>query len=1362
MMSDDATQTGLTPAQSRAARALLGWSQTELARRASVATSTVADFERGQRSPVTNNLEALKSTFEKEQITFPPGGAVVGALPKVEVRSRVPQDRVVPVRWITESHLDQWGSSRVGQDTFPELIRRLVLAEAGYHPQLRFPSGDSVAMQGWDGETDVEVASPIIPPGHAGWELGTEKQPKEKADHDYEQRVKNPLHFVASETTFVFATLRRWAKKAEWQKARKAEGIWKDVRVIDAVDLVQWLERFPAVALWFAHQIGRLPQDVMTLEQAWREWSLSTTPPLSVSLILADRDDNATQIWQWLLKQPSVFALQADAPIEAKAFLHAAVEQYPAGYRDFYHSRTIVAANADAARALADVGTPLIIILEDAEPGLTNSLVQKGHHVFVALTVDEGVQGRALRPPIRYTVQDELMGMFQEELKQKKVSRRDIENLAHDSARSLTILRRLMPSAPGIKTPGWATKQNAPSIIPALLTGAWDESKAADKRVLESLSGQSYDDLVRELTAILQEPDSPLRKIGVAWKIASPRDAWFRLAGFLTTADLEKFGGLTADVLGSADPRFNLEPDERWRADLSGDDAAYSGLIRTGMAEVLVLLSVFGAQAKAVPHASLHAEKVVKRLLNNADAERWWSLHRQLRVLAEASPEEFLNAVDKNLAQDDPPIMKLFKEGRNDLFFGGGGEYPHLLWALEVLAWSPDYLARVTDILARLTELDPEGRLNNRPRNTFQQIFRLWHPQTFATLDQRNAVLKRLRKTYPQTAWNLLLNLYPKSHDTATDSPVPRWRDFSADELEATTHAIIIRGAQAIGGWLLQDVGTDALRWNELFERFADFAPDLRRSIVQHLVTAAPKIKNDTDRVIIQQALRKLLHHHRQFRDAGWTLQSVELETIEEAYYLFQPHDELLRIKWLFDDHHAPILQPANARDWDGNSNASDKERRQALADLVNESSVKALRDLYLMARLPSLVGRAYAQINEAENFPNIFIEALKTDGDAHWNFAYGGVWSYYEKRGDAWADKILDQAVQEKWGNLAVERFLLSLPKSEHFIDLTATIGGEVEAAYWAKLEIFQINVSTAARPRAVERLLQAKRARQTVHFAGQYVADIPSSLLIRVLTEALSDQPTGNGNESTMFAHYVTLIFEKLDNDSTLAEDVIARLEWSYLRLLEYSSRTPRALPRLLATSPDFFLQVLSTAYRGENEKGLDENGEDYEVQKSMAGQAWSLLHGWSHVPGLSEDGRTVNGAELEDWVRKARILCKKADRAAIGDQIIGQVLAHAPADDHDAVWPCTPVRELIEFTRSKDLEVGIQTGVYNKRGVTTRLPTDGGAQEREIAARYRDWSEKTRLEFPRTGAMLSEIAKTYEWDAKHHDDDADMMQW
>jgi hypothetical protein len=318
-------------------------------------------------------------------------------------------------------------------------------------------------------------------------------------------------------------------------------------------------------------------------------------------------------------------------------------------------------------------------------------------------------------------------------------------------------------------------------------------------------------------------------------------------------------------------------------------------------------------------------------------------------------------------------------------------------------------------------------------------------------------------------------------------------------------------------------------------------------------------------------------------------------------------------------------------------------------------------------------------------------------------------------------------------------------------------------ERAYWAKLEIFQINVMAAARPRVVERLLEAKRAWPTVSFAGQYAADFPSNLLVRVLTEALANQPkkATDGNEGTMFQHYVTQIFDKLDEDSTVAQGQIAGLEWSCMRVLEYSNRTPKALPKFLATSPEFFLQVLSAAYRGEDEKGLDESDEDYEIQKSMAGQAWGLLHSWAHVPGLSGDGKAVDGAELEAWVREARILSAKAGRAAVGDQIIGQMLAHAPADA-DGTWPCRPVREVIEIFRSADIETGIHTGVINKRGVTTRLPTDGGAQERDLAAQYEAWSEKTRLESPRTSALLAKIAKGYEWDAKYHDDDADFQQW
>jgi len=61
-----------SPSLCRAARGLLGWSQGELADKAKVGRSTVADFERGSRLPVTNNLIAMAKALEIGGVEFIP------------------------------------------------------------------------------------------------------------------------------------------------------------------------------------------------------------------------------------------------------------------------------------------------------------------------------------------------------------------------------------------------------------------------------------------------------------------------------------------------------------------------------------------------------------------------------------------------------------------------------------------------------------------------------------------------------------------------------------------------------------------------------------------------------------------------------------------------------------------------------------------------------------------------------------------------------------------------------------------------------------------------------------------------------------------------------------------------------------------------------------------------------------------------------------------------------------------------------------------------------------------------------------------------------------------------------------------
>ncbi|WAJ27397.1 helix-turn-helix domain-containing protein [Antarcticirhabdus aurantiaca] len=60
------------PGQSRAARGLLEWSQTNLAEAAGVSLSTVRDFESGKRTPVPNNLRAMVDALEKAGVILIP------------------------------------------------------------------------------------------------------------------------------------------------------------------------------------------------------------------------------------------------------------------------------------------------------------------------------------------------------------------------------------------------------------------------------------------------------------------------------------------------------------------------------------------------------------------------------------------------------------------------------------------------------------------------------------------------------------------------------------------------------------------------------------------------------------------------------------------------------------------------------------------------------------------------------------------------------------------------------------------------------------------------------------------------------------------------------------------------------------------------------------------------------------------------------------------------------------------------------------------------------------------------------------------------------------------------------------------
>lgn len=71
----------ITPAQCRAARGLLGWTQEELGKQAGITMRTVIAFEKGENRPQAGTMGKLVTCLQDAGIRFSEERGVVGSAP---------------------------------------------------------------------------------------------------------------------------------------------------------------------------------------------------------------------------------------------------------------------------------------------------------------------------------------------------------------------------------------------------------------------------------------------------------------------------------------------------------------------------------------------------------------------------------------------------------------------------------------------------------------------------------------------------------------------------------------------------------------------------------------------------------------------------------------------------------------------------------------------------------------------------------------------------------------------------------------------------------------------------------------------------------------------------------------------------------------------------------------------------------------------------------------------------------------------------------------------------------------------------------------------------------------------------------
>ncbi|ACD83703.1 hypothetical protein [Candidatus Methylacidiphilum infernorum] len=1258
-----------------------------------------------------------------------------------------------PFRFIDEKDLDQWAATIECRGKLAELITRLIYAEKGPEAELRFPSGEASELKGLDGLCKVQVGTIYVPGGVSVWELSTQKTIRDKANEDFEKRTRQPGSINPQESTFVFVTPCLWSKKEDWVAEKKAGRTWADVRAYDAVDLVHWIERYPGVGLWLAESLGKPFSGLRLIEEEWKKWSSSTKWSISTDLVLAGRADEAIQIRKWLQGPPGDIALKAESVEEGIAFLYAVIDQLPVEYKMKHLGRCLIAAEPDQARKLEKSLSPLIIVIEKStDPGLTDMLVMGGHHVCILRSMVGPIQNESKEISLPNALQHEmklaLLGMG--------LSEEETEKVARDTAGSLSVFRRLYPSRTGSIEPDWAKPENARKIIPAFLAGGWnaDKERYEDYKQLERLTRKNYHELEGELTVMLAKSDFPLEKLNSTWKIASPRDAFSWLAPYITNEDLKVFEEVVVTVLGEPDPRYDMEADRRLVAPFTSRMPRYSEDLRQGLGEMILLLSIFSKET-GLRDAELVVGRIVKRLLHGADTCRWWSMHSQLPLLAEADPYAFLSAIEESLKGENPPVLELFKDASIHLPIPS--QVVHfLVSSLELLSWSPEYLAHASLLLARLAKLTQSqpfnGLDNNSPFKSLYSIFLPFYPQTYATLQQRLEDLDRLREKEPQVAWELMCCLLVLVGRYAQNQAYrPRWRDFSKKRSEERLTVLMFHD-EITKRLLEEDMQKEPRLWILLFNTDSDFGsfswltPERRRKAVDLLSGSIPRL-DDNVKEELWATIRNFLHYHRLCAGADWALPESELVQLEEIYNRLTPSDPLKQFSWLFT-REPQVINPSSY-DLQSNEESVETARREAVEKLVEYRGIDGLLDFAQKVEYPHGVGTAAAASNIEESQLLSLLSKTLGKGDKVACFGRGIVWFYARKNGIEWIERLIDHAKEKGWDKEAVLDVFLAAPPNIVLWNRLKALGRDLEEKYWKRVGLLnpeEIDNECFV----IESLLSVGKGLNAAWIAGHCMRELPTDTLARIIDQSLIELNTPNPRISFRgLSQYILFILgrflQELSRRSDANPKEVNQLAWSYCFFLSdpYVSASPfPILHERLNEDPEFFAELIKLGYSTSKTCGAQETEEEAKARKAKVQCAISLLNSWKGIPG-TENGK-INEEKVFQWIRKARELCKEDKRIAFFcDLHIGIMLARSP-EEADGEWPTVAVRDAIEEFLNDAIEGGLISG---KLGPSWRSPFEGGEQERKQASQYRKFADALRTSWPKTSKVLRRLAEFYE---------------
>ena len=311
------------------------------------------------------------------------------------------------------------------------------------------------------------------------------------------------------------------------------------------------------------------------------------------------------------------------------------------------------------------------------------------------------------------------------------------------------------------------------------IIGAWNENNAADQKAIETITGAPYHSLLEYAREQLNVEGSPVSLNNGIWQVSNRKEILLQVNHYIFD-DLVKSAFSVAEGVVLEESKQFSDDGARYYYTPPGGWFANSPLFRKRLCEGLCIL-VNGTPFK---HVSAHlidhqAHQLVKKLFESFSWKTIASVGDLLPILAELSPDTFLDEIERLAALREDALKKLFpKKAQQSLL--DPNYITQILWSLEKLAWIPAYFSKSVRCLGCLEMIDYEETNHaNTPRNSISSIMNVFQPQTFASVKQMKNAILALKTDSPELCWNVLLGLIPRSTTTIYSTSKPKYIDLS-------------------------------------------------------------------------------------------------------------------------------------------------------------------------------------------------------------------------------------------------------------------------------------------------------------------------------------------------------------------------------------------------------------------------------------------------------------------------------------------------------------------------------------------------------------------------------------------------------